>query len=303
MIEYIIVTNYLGDSLKLELARPEKSGFIVQSIDGLGPPKANINMTDNATSDGSSYNSGKADKRNIVLKLLFEQYGSETIEDVRQKSYKYFPIKKPVTLTIKSDNRICETAGYVESNMPDIFSKKSGCQISIVCPDPYLYSDEVMTTVFYGIEPNFEFPFENNSLSENLIEFGIITNKTENFIFYDGDSEVGITIVMHAIGDATNVTIHNTGTREKMKIDTTKLTALTGHGIINGDDIVITTNKNYKSIYLTREGITTNILNCIDRDSDWFTLSKGDNLFAYVAETGASNLQFRILNRVIYEGV
>ena len=303
MIEYIIVTNYLGDSLKLELARPEKSGFIVQSIDGLGPPKANINMTDNATSDGSSYNSGKADKRNIVLKLLFEQYGSETIEDARQKSYKYFPIKKPVTLTIKSDNRICETAGYVESNTPDIFSKKSGCQISIVCPDPYLYSDEVMTTVFYGIEPNFEFPFENNSLSENLIEFGIITNKTENFIFYDGDSEVGITIVMHAVGDATNVTIHNTGTREKMKIDTTKLAALTGHSIINGDDIVITTNKNYKSIYLTREGITTNILNCIDRDSDWFTLSKGDNLFAYVAETGASNLQFRILNRVIYEGV
>lgn len=303
MIEYIIVTNYLGDSLKLELARPEKSGFIVQSIDGLGPPKANINMTDNATSDGSSYNSGKVGKRNIVLKLLFEQYGSETIEDVRQKSYKYFPIKKPVTLTIKLDNRICETAGYVESNMPDIFSKKSGCQISIVCPDPYLYSEEVMTTVFSGIEPNFEFPFKNNSLSENLIELGIITNKTENFIFYDGDSDVGITIVMHAIGDATNVTIHNTGTREKMKIDTTKLTALTGHGIINGDDIVITTNKNYKSIYLTREGITTNILNCIDRDSDWFTLSKGDNLFAYVAETGASNLQFRILNRVIYEGV
>ena len=303
MIEYIIVTNYLSDSLKLELARPEKSGFIVQSIDGLGPPKASINMTDNATMDGSSYNSGKAEKRNIVLKLLFEQYNGETIEDVRQKSYKYFPIKKPVTLTIKSDNRICETAGYVESNSPDIFSKKTGCQISIVCPDPYLYSDEVNTTVFYGIEPNFEFPFENNSLADNLIEFGIITNKSENFIYYDGDSDIGITIVMHAIGNATNVTIHNTGTREKMRIDTTKLAALTGFGIINGDDIVITTNKGYKSIYLTREGVTTNILNCIDRDSNWFTLSKGDNLFAYVAETGASSLQFRILNRVIYEGV
>lgn len=32
MIKSVTVTNYLGDSVKLELMRPEKSGFIVKSI-------------------------------------------------------------------------------------------------------------------------------------------------------------------------------------------------------------------------------------------------------------------------------
>lgn len=45
MIKSITVTNYLGDSIKLELARPEESGFVVKSVTGLGPGSANINTT------------------------------------------------------------------------------------------------------------------------------------------------------------------------------------------------------------------------------------------------------------------
>ena len=43
MIHSITVTNYLGDSIVLELARPEQSGFIVKSVEGLGPAKGNVN--------------------------------------------------------------------------------------------------------------------------------------------------------------------------------------------------------------------------------------------------------------------
>lgn len=46
MIRAITVTNYLGDSIKLDLARPEQSGFVVTSVTGLGSGKANINMTE-----------------------------------------------------------------------------------------------------------------------------------------------------------------------------------------------------------------------------------------------------------------
>ena len=47
----------------------------------------------------------------------------------------------------------------------------------------------------------------------------------------------------------------------------------------------------------------TNILNCLDKDSDWFQLSKGDNIFAYVVEEGTTNVQFKIENRTAFEGV
>ena len=307
MIKSFTVTNYLGDSLKLELGRPEKSGFLIKSVSGLGPSKANINTTQVSTNDGSLFNSARLNQRNIVFEFIFvESVNRENIEDIRQKSYKYFPLKKNLDLLIETDNRIVKTTGYVESNEPNIFSSQEGSQISIICPDPHFYSagpDGNNTTVFYGIESVFEFPFSNESLTDPLIVFGNIQNKTENVITYRGDSEIGITIQIHAIGETGSITIYNTGTREIMRIDTIKLEALTGSGIVAGDDIVIKTQKGDKSITLIRGGKTTNILNCLDKRSDWFSLAKGDNIFAFTAESGTTNLQFWIENKVIYEGV
>lgn len=304
MIKSITVTNYLGESLVLNLARPEESGFVVKSVTGLGPGTANINTTEVSTNDGGLYNSSRLSTRNIVITLGF--LWKDSIEDVRQKSYKYFPIKKKLTLLIETDNRHAEIEGYVETNDPNIFSKEEGADISIICPNPFFYSsgaDGSNTTVFYGIDPMFEFPFGNESLYDALLEMGSIQNQHEKVITYNGDAEIGVTITIHAIGEASNITIYNTGTREIMKIDTEKLSALTGSGIIAGDDIVICTVKGNKSIKLLRAGKTTNILNCLDKNADWFQLAKGDNIFAYTAQSGSSNLQFKIDNRVIYEGV
>lgn len=305
MIKSITVKNYLNDQITLELTRPEKSGFIVESIDGLGPAKANINVTDISTNDGGIFNSSRLDKRNIVMNLIFLQSPTETIEDIRQKSYKYFPIKKKIFITIETDNHISETEGYVESNEPDIFSDMEGTSISIICPNPFFYSKKLNETIFSGVESAFEFPFENNSITEPLLELGLIQNKTEQIIVYDGNSEIGMTIYIHAIGDASNITIANNLTRETMVINTDKLKLLLGTetAIIKGDTITINTTQNNKSVTLLREGKTTNILNCVERGSKWFTLVKGDNIFSYDAETGATNLQFYIANRVAYDGV
>lgn len=304
MIKSITVTNYLDDSLVLNLARPEESGFIVESVTGLGPGKANINMTEVATNDGGLFNSSRLPNRNIVISLKY--MWKDSIEDVRQLSYKYFPIKKKLKLLIETDNRLAEIEGYTESDEPNIFSKEEGSTISIVCPNPFFYSageNGINTTIFYGVEPLFEFPFSNESLYECLLEMGEIQNQTEKTVVYSGDSEIGITITIHAIGEVKNITIYNTGTRENMRIDTDKLKTLTGSGIVAGDEIVICTVKGNKSITLLRNGKTTNILNCLDKASDWFQLAKGDNIFAYTAEEGSSNLQFKIENRIIYEGV
>ena len=304
MIRAITVTNYLGDSIKLDLARPEQSGFVVTSVTGLGSGKANINMTEVATNDGGLFNSSRLPSRNSVISLKYLWHDS--IEDVRQLSYKYFPIKKKLTLLIETDNRQAEIDGYTETNEPTIFSKDEGSDISIVCPNPFFYSagkDGINTTIFYGVEPLFEFPFSNESLYECLLEMGRIQNQTEKTIVYSGDAEIGVTITIHAIGEARNITIYNTGTREIMRIDTDKLKAFTGSGIIPGDEIVICTVKGQKSITLLRNGKTTNILNCLDKNADWFQLAKGDNIFAYTVEEGRANLQFRIENRIVYEGV
>lgn len=304
MIKSVTITNHLGESIKLDLFNPEESGFIIKSIEGLGPVKANINFKELATNDGSIDNSARLSSRNIVMSLQFME--SPTIEETRLKSYKYFPIKRNVKFLIETDNRICETIGRVETNVPTIFSNAEGCQISILCPNPYFYSageNGTNQTIFYGTEPLFEFPFSNESLTEDLIEFGSIENRTEGTIYYDGDTEIGITIQIHAVGEAEGLVIYNTKTREIMRINDDKLKSLMGSGIQAGDEITITTSRGEKGIYMLRSGVTTNILNSLEKPIKWFQLSKGDNTFAYTASAGLTNLQFRIENKVIYEGV
>lgn len=301
MIEYVKVTNYLGESKTLILRKPEESGFIIQNIDGLGAPNADINITEMATKDGGLYNSARTGTRNIVFE--FRLMDRPTIEAVRQSSYKYFPIKQRVTMLFKTDNRECEAYGYVESNTPDIFSEEETIQISVICDDPYFYSRYSNTTVFYGIDPKFEFEFSNESLEDPLIIFSEVQTKTEQTVVYSGDAEIGITIKIHAIGPAKNIHIYKLSTREVFNVDTDKLEKLTGSGIVFGDDIEISTLKGSKHITLLRNGVYTNILNCVDKNADWFLLSKGDNIFAYTADEGLENLQFQIINRSVYEGI
>lgn len=304
MIKSVTITNHLDESIKLDLFNPDESGFIIKSIEGLGPVKANINFKELATNDGSIDNSARLSSRNIVMSLQFIE--SPTIEETRLKSYKYFPIKRNIKILIETDNRICETIGRVETNVPTIFSNAEGCQISILCPNPYFYSageNGANQTIFYGTDPLFEFPFSNESLTEDLIEFGSIENRTEGTVYYDGDAEIGITIQIHAVGEAAGLAIYNTRTRELMRINDDKLKSLIGSGIQAGDELTITTSRGEKGIYILRSGVKTNILNSLEKPIKWFQLLKGDNTFAYTASAGLTNLQFRIENKVIYEGV
>lgn len=301
MIKSITVTNHLNESIKLELGFPERSGFLIQEISGLGPVKADINVSELSNIDGSIYNSARLPSRNIVFKLVLLE--SPTIEDIRQKSYKYFPIKKRVRLLIETTNRTAEIFGYVESNEPIIFSRQETTQISIVCPNPYFYSEGKQITTFTGFEKVFSFPFSNESLSDKLLIMGNIIKNQIQTVLYEGDSEIGFNIEIHAVGTAKHVMIYNVNTLENMKIDTDKLIALTGQPIIMGDSIFISTIKGNKSIQLLREGVYYNIINCLDRDATWMFLRKGDNVFAFDAEEGGANLYFRIINQVIYQGI
>lgn len=304
MVKAITVINSLKERLRIELNNPRKSGFAVKGITGLGPPKANINTTEMITSDGSLYNSSRVTQRNIVLSLLYLPV--PTIEEVRQLSYKFFPINKEVTLIIETDKRTAVTKGYIESNEPDIFSKLEGATISIICPDPYFYADgddAINVTVFRGKENLFEFPLVNDSLEENLIELGAIRESTTQNIYYAGDSDVGVDIVMDVSGEVGDITVYKITTREQFTLQSGKVAALTGNGFIKGDRIVVRTSRGEKGVTLYRDGDEINILNCLLRGADWIRLTKGDNLITYDTTKGGEFLDFWIENKVIYEGV
>lgn len=302
MIQSLTVTNYLGESLTIPMKNSESTGFILHDMTGLGPPTASVNTSKVATKDGSKYNSARAEERNIVLPMYFAPI--PTIEDARHRSYKYFPLKKPVILAFKTDNRECQIVGYVETNEPDICSDREGCQVSIICPNPYFSSIYDTVTSFSGVEASFEFPFSNEDTSNPHIEFGKIVVKAENIVRYGGDAESGVQIRIAASATVKNITIYNVDTRGTMHIYHDKLVALTGSGIVKGDEIIITTDKGARSVSLLRNGKSTNILNAIDpRNDEWFSLTKGDNIFAYTADEGSDYLMFVVDHTTLYEGI
>lgn len=300
MIKSIKVTNHIGEEVKIDLMDDEpKHGMLVKSIEGLGPPKANINSSKNANFDGEVFNSTYLNKRNIVISLLFTP--APSIEDTRQRMYKYFSIKKSIVITIEMDNRTLSAFGVVESNDPNIFSDKEGSVISILCVDPYLYSNSNIA-VFSGTISEFKFPFANNSKTAKTLKVGSIERKTENVIYYNGDSKVGIVINIDITGSVGDVTIYNTKTREFMKLYNSKISNIAGETLKAGDKIIISTLRGDKKISLIRSGKTYNILNAMDKDSSWFSLENGDNIFAYDA-TGFEFIYFSINYQTIYEGV
>ena len=242
----------------------------------------------------------KRPERNIVIEIYY--LFKDTVEEARQISYLYFPLKKKITLEFETELRKVKIEGYVESNDPNIFNKKVKSQISIICPEPYFYALQDQTTYFTSVIPEFEFPFENEGHDPD-IEFGqLVFDKIQN-IYYEGNAETGINIKMHALSSASDIKIYKINDRGEIDLDSEIIKAITGDYVISGDDIEICTIKGQKKATLLRNGITYNILNAINRDADWFVLNYGDNAFAYDFEGDASALQLEIYNKVLFEGI
>lgn len=302
MIRSVTVTNHNNESITLELFHPERSGIIINNIEGLGPPDATINSNEVATIDGGIFTSARLGQRNIVFTLtpMFRP----TIEDTRLEIYRYFPIKKNVHLDFVMDRRHAECDGYVESNTPTIFTDNETIQVSVICPDPYFYEIGEEQIAFAGTLPLFEFPFSNESLTEPLLEFGEIRQDNRAVLRYMGDVDTGIHITIHVMEQsAEQITIWNVDTRERIKIDTAKVQRLTGVTFSQGDDIEINTKIGEKYVRLLHNGKYWNIISCVNKDADWFQITAGNNTFTFTATSGENNLKVTFQYRNAYGGI
>lgn len=300
MIQGITVKNANAEVFNLSLRDPEgNGGLAITNIDGLTPPKANINLTELSTIDGSVFNSGRISQRNVVI--TFKLLDMPTIEDVRQTLYRIFPLKSHVEVQIHTDTRDVYTIGYVESNDINVFSEDEKSIVSILCPDPYLYSIEELHSTYSGKGGEFEFPFENY-YGTHSISFANITTDPTIVMNYPGETNNGVTFSIFASGNVTDFEIYNVSTEQRMTLDNTKITTITGSGIQSGDIIEICTIKGKKRAQLIREGVTYNIISSLGHGTDWIELINGNNLFHF-AGTGLSNVTCEIKTRIMYEGV
>lgn len=310
MIKSVTAVNFKGESIKMDLFHPESSGFIIIKIDGIGPGKATVTKNDSKVYDGGTITSARLPSRNIKMEIQFLWVNS--IEDVRHKSYKYFPLKKPITLIFETDTRTVEIEGVVESNEPDIFSSEESTNISIICPDPYFYAsgeNARSKTEFSGINAMFEIPsdtgYSNESLTEALTEISTLYVQSERGIMNHGEVDIGVVISIKPLAIVKGIlTISNVTLGQNMSFDLNKIKTITENDFHLGDELVINTLRGKKSVTLIREGKNYNALSCIDTRTDWIYLTSGENTFTYYLDgEGIEDLQFSVINSILYEGV
>lgn len=310
MIKYVEVTNSMNETLTIPLSYEgaASTGLLITDITGIGHVKANMNFTDIAESDIKKYNSASLDKRNIVISFMLVDENM-SIEEARHICYKFFPAKRLIHLTFKTDTREQGIDGYVESNEADIFKEMETQQVSIICADPFFYNEdgglaERTVTTFYGMTPMFTFPFCNESPVEKELIFGEYERDKENLIEYPGEYDTGCTIEMHFGENVYNPVIINSENGRTLRVDTTKLPNIIAGSdhFINGDDVIVNGTKGKKSAQLIRDGIVYQILPLVV-GSDWPELNPGNNYFVFHSDNDAIEITVTFKFKISYLGV
>ena len=126
MIKSIRVLNDISQSITMELKKPETTGFLVASVTGLTDPKAQISTSEIATFDGATFGNAHVGARNIVISIIFYQDNKDklSIEELRHKFYKYFPLRKQITFYVTNDSGTYSIKGYIEAADINIFTKQ-----------------------------------------------------------------------------------------------------------------------------------------------------------------------------------
>lgn len=249
MFRHLEVENASGSTLPFSLFDPG-NGYEVHNIDGLGPVPASLVFADFGTIDGTEFQNGSRDGRNVVIDLGLRPTAEiPTAMQLRTYLYRYLKPKAPVTLRLVFDSHpTVMTLGWVETVEPVIFALEPSLRVSIMCGLPdWQALDDVQ--------------FDGMTTS---------TSDTET-ITYNGSSENGFLFTMTVDRDVSNFTISRSA-------DNGPGQTLGFVGNLDaGDKIEINTMERQKGAWLTRDGVRTSVLYGVSPGASWVTLHEGLN--------------------------
>ena len=130
---------------------------------------------------------------------------------------------------------------------------------------------------FYYVE---ELNRDNSYIRRRLI-FSEKYSRLAQVLTYKGDVPYGITATVEIFGSISGLIIYNIDTRGSIKFDDNKIRAVTGAGLQAGDVINFSTIDGNKYIILHRGVHSYSLLNCVNKNLEWFKMNVGDNLFSF----------------------
>ena len=284
MLFTFILENSTGDRIDMTTTANQS---MTSKITGLHPPPGTVSISSYAGMDGSYLNNAFIEKRNLVISFEMRGVG---IEKRRHALYRVVKPSRYIKVFYKTSGIDVYTEGYVETCEIDNFTNKISGQISIICPDPYWYSNSAIHACYSRVSGGFFFPFPQ---SDEPFALGSYST-TDNIVINNDGDETGFIIQIEALDTATTPTIYNAETGEYLQIK---------GEIQRGDIITISTKTGNKTVTLTRNGVDSNIINQLVAGSTWLTLREGLNTFHVQAVKNVKNLKITLMHTNAYLGV
>lgn len=235
-----------------------RDSLLIRKITGLDAPDAKL-FVGNYSRDGGTYQGRRVGQRNVVITMDLNPNPAldETVSGLRKVLYKLFmnPAAESdhVRLNFYDDSgTIYYTIAYAENVEAGIFDVETLTQISLICPDPYLWdSKEVVVTQ----EPGW----------------------VEKLFVYEGTAKAGFQTTIYIDSPTSTLTIDNNGQ-----------TMVLSRSLDAGDVINLSTVEGDRRMTLTRGGVTTSVVAGLSILSPWMKLHSQDNLMKIYGDTEAS---------------
>jgi len=201
-----------------------KNSLLIQKITGLNPPDRSLFIGD-YSQDGGIYQGRRVGNRNVVLTVNLNPNPAlgETVAVLRDRLYKAFIDPQTdgdfLKMLLHDDtNRQIYLVGYCEKFETEPFDAEAMCQISMICPDPYLRDN--IDTVLTHPTGWVQVPFT-----------------------YQGTAETGFIVRIYVTTATQAITLYNNG--KVMQLENPA-----GYNV--GDIIVINTIRGQRSISWTK---------------------------------------------------
>jgi hypothetical protein len=222
--------------------------YICKGVDGLGPPEIDLSIADTLNAGGFYQGRRPQNKQIVALIGLNPNYSAGQVpSDLRSSLYGMLSPADGDSINVQlvdDEDIVAGILGYVSKMEIVPFSETPEVQITVNCTKPYFSAlDELFLTPESKALPSIE----------NV-----------------GTAPAGFHMELQFTADLPGWTLTHTSGR-KMEFD---------YAFLTGDLLTIDTRPGFRGIWVTRVGVTSNIIYSLTADSIWFLLHGGVNSFA-----------------------
>lgn len=277
------------DGISMKFTESDLTPFILVSADGIYDAINNVHVSENTMIDGAQFQGSTAKYRNIVLTLKDD---GNFPEDRNMLNQLFKENEAGVLEVSEGGQNLRKIEYYVESMKSDAIYNVRHHIISLICPDPFFYNPTDTTVYMASWISDFEFPFEC-PVGETF-EFGHQSaERIQNIVNDYAENNIGMTIRISCSGAVVNPSIIRVESDTHISVGSVAKQLETEVG----DVVTITTHTGNKHVYLTREGVTTEINEYLTEDSEFIQLMRGNNHIGYEADSGEEYMTVEISYR------